>query len=789
MQSVFFAEPNTSTKRYSLRIPDKVWERYKVDLLREFRGGGRNGVAAAFKWIQREASHDLMPTYVYMCLKQKGNLPCGLLTGCRRKQIEHRIKVLWVKDLDETPCAPVSVSGEAFTASPDNHPSIRDGGADTTFAYVAGDPEHDMRSIDNTKPPSPSGARASKESKMTRKAGDAFHRKRKALTSTECLNMDAKRSRTRVQLSQSPVARAPVYRNGRIRLEVKKSASDETESSLSTMSGSSPSSPRTIPSQIESASTTPPAVPESHNWPMDPNIYNDRVKSILSSVICSCDGSTPEFQLPHFSLDKPSSLQGFPSALLHGVKVYRDYLAGCARFDDAFSLSLVLLMESMGGSDQESSCVALVKCAQYAVSEDDLNLVQHLLWTVSQQSFKSESPGEFQRNDQEEQRQRDLQFLLAIALADASHRQGRFRNSCIHHRRAMAIYSSQHEFVSAYGKTSCSVFGNLTNFCLARNALQRYSMLSNADLLQESLKFPRLVPVNLARQEDSEFARLCLYRRPHKDLRYLVQRIRKSFSSSMTPSLTEIHSLYVHLDGGRLDGGISGEALCVYLHVWALWQSDGQSRALPSGNKSILGVTVPEAIAILTRLALDKQPRGSTPMNNFQGATTRAALGADVLYNLDDISLESDFINGFITSRRPYPPLPGFESDLFRTSIEAVFTAVTEEAQKIEFWLAHAGQANAKAATPRESITSSPGRDPTLSAALTSSSVSSFRWTMIRAKFSRFSMLSKRTVRTSTTDELSDRLSQASLLDGDPPSWTDADPGNDMGKSWLRLDL
>ena len=65
MQFVSFAEPNTSTKRYSQRIPNEVWEKNKVDLLREYRAGGRNGVAAVMRWIEREAPTDLVPTYVY----------------------------------------------------------------------------------------------------------------------------------------------------------------------------------------------------------------------------------------------------------------------------------------------------------------------------------------------------------------------------------------------------------------------------------------------------------------------------------------------------------------------------------------------------------------------------------------------------------------------------------------------------------------------------------------------------------------------------------------------------
>lgn len=61
MAQLAFMPPNTVSQHRSERIPNEVWEKYKVDIVREYQESGTKG---ALNWIKHQHIPDFLPRYV-----------------------------------------------------------------------------------------------------------------------------------------------------------------------------------------------------------------------------------------------------------------------------------------------------------------------------------------------------------------------------------------------------------------------------------------------------------------------------------------------------------------------------------------------------------------------------------------------------------------------------------------------------------------------------------------------------------------------------------------------------
>jgi hypothetical protein len=64
MAQVSFVSVNTASQFRSNRIPQLLWNEHTADIVREYRLGGRQGVARALQWLEEQQIPGLAPTYV-----------------------------------------------------------------------------------------------------------------------------------------------------------------------------------------------------------------------------------------------------------------------------------------------------------------------------------------------------------------------------------------------------------------------------------------------------------------------------------------------------------------------------------------------------------------------------------------------------------------------------------------------------------------------------------------------------------------------------------------------------
>ena len=61
---ISFLEPGVVSLPRSGRIAEETWERYRIDIVRQYKYGGKRGVIKALKWIQSQNIQDFDPKSV-----------------------------------------------------------------------------------------------------------------------------------------------------------------------------------------------------------------------------------------------------------------------------------------------------------------------------------------------------------------------------------------------------------------------------------------------------------------------------------------------------------------------------------------------------------------------------------------------------------------------------------------------------------------------------------------------------------------------------------------------------
>lgn len=62
MATVTFVPVNKPSQYRSDRIPQPLWNEHKAEIVREYRRGGRQGVARTMQWLEEQRIPNLTPT-------------------------------------------------------------------------------------------------------------------------------------------------------------------------------------------------------------------------------------------------------------------------------------------------------------------------------------------------------------------------------------------------------------------------------------------------------------------------------------------------------------------------------------------------------------------------------------------------------------------------------------------------------------------------------------------------------------------------------------------------------
>ena len=525
MSSISFVGLNTPTLPRSQRIAEATWERYKVEIIREFKSGGSTGTATALRWIKSQNIAGFDPTSVFTLLEAVKEPPTKLFSSS--KQLRHRIKVVWKEDEPRTP----DCTGDSLKRNGTDDSSDSEDEEEKTERRFSG---HSLEGFPYVKSALPIPRHP------TRVPG--FRSRLKSFKVSAFKGIPEEISARGSSRPASPAFVVGAKRSGRSldqkvdRQHKRQKEGNEAEETITVLTvddiryenqqiypvfGFEPDLGYSLHSLPTSATTTGSLSPV---WPStDSSTTESNSASSVTSVgseIHQCDGqmghSKPQIQPIDASMDpviEPSRLQrilagmgidwppdvisrclrkdlvfrtssppaegslpaeAYSAEHIKKVKAFAEFLFASSILDDAFPLFLQIWIKRRGDAGY-MGLKALMQCARSAVREDDTFLIGSLLEQES--SFMHENSP---RSDL-------IRSLVRLELSRISLREGNKSACNLLHYKALFICPPQTFFMDFFDAVRRKLHENIGPDPLIRDIVGEVFQLTDSDQYCETL--------------------------------------------------------------------------------------------------------------------------------------------------------------------------------------------------------------------------------------------------------------------------------------------------------------